>query len=52
MLNVLANSDIPGLQDVLGEPDANHDQIKATADSFFLALYNQKKEKSLSAAKS
>ena len=48
---VLANSDIPRLQDVLGEPDVSHDQIKATAGSFFLVLYNQKKAKSLSAAR-
>jgi hypothetical protein len=51
-LKVLGNSDIPGLQDVLGEPDVSHDQLKATAVSFFLALYNQKKAKSLNGARS
>ena len=38
----LLEIDIPGLDQVLGQPDATHVQLKATADSFFLALYGQK----------
>ena len=33
---------IPGLDQVLGQPDATHAQLKATADSFYLPLYGQK----------
>ena len=33
--------DIPGLDEVLGEPEATHAQLKATADSFFLPFYGQ-----------
>ena len=33
--------DIPGLDEVLGQPEATHAQLKATADSFFLPLYGQ-----------
>ena len=38
----LLEIDIPGLDQVLGQPDASHAQLKATADSFFLPLYGQK----------
>ena len=38
----LREIDIPGLDQVLGQPDASHAQLKATADSFFLPLYGQK----------
>ena len=38
----LLEIDIPGLDQVLGQPDATHAQLKATTDSFFLSLYGQK----------
>ena len=38
----LLEIDIPGIDQVLGQPDATHAQIKATADSFFLPFYGQK----------
>ena len=50
-LKVLMNNDIDGLQDVLGEPDISHGQLKATAGAFFLALYGQKKTDSLNSAR-
>ena len=34
----LLEMDIPGLDQVLGQPVATHAQLKATADSFFLPL--------------
>ena len=37
----LLEVDIPGLDQVLGQPGATHAQLKATADSFFLPLYGQ-----------
>ena len=38
----LLEIDIPGLDQVLGQPDASHAQLKATAGSFYLPLYGQK----------
>lgn len=38
----LLEIDIPGLDQVLGEPGATHAQLKATAHTFFLLLYGQK----------
>ena len=38
----LLEIDIPGLDQVLGQPGATHAQLKATADNFFLPLFGQK----------
>ena len=38
----LLEIDIPGLDQVLGQPGATHAQCKATADSVYLPLYGQK----------
>ena len=38
----LVEIDIPGLDQVLGQPDASHAQLKATADSFFMPVCGQK----------
>ena len=38
----LLENDIPGLDNVLGEPEATQPQLKATVDAFFLLLYGQK----------
>ena len=38
----LLEIDIPGHDEVLGQPDASHAQLKATADSFYLPVYGQK----------
>ena len=38
----LLEIDIPGLDQVLGQPGATHAQCKATADSIYLPLYGQK----------
>ena len=38
----LLEIDIPGLDQVLGQPGATHAELKATADSFFFLLYGQK----------
>jgi hypothetical protein len=35
----LLEIDIPGLDQVLGQPGETHAQLKATADTFFLHLY-------------
>ena len=38
----LLEIDIPGLDQVLGQPDATHAQLKATADSFYLPIWPKK----------
>ena len=38
----LLEIDIPGLDQVVGQPGVTHVQLKATADSLFLPLYGQK----------
>ena len=38
----LLEIDIPGLDQVLGQPDASHAQLKATADSLYLLLWTAK----------
>ena len=38
----LLEIDIPGHDEVLGQPDASHAQLKATADSFYLPLWTEK----------
>ena len=45
------NNGIDGVQDTLGEPDISQGQLKATAGSFFLALFGQKKTDSLNTAR-
>ena len=45
---VLLGKNIPGLNTVLGEPDATHRDLKDTGTEFFIALYGQKKSKSMS----
>ncbi|CAL8233986.1 unnamed protein product [Boreogadus saida] len=46
-LKVLLGKNIPGLNTVLGEPDATHSDLKDTGTEFFIALYGQKKAKSM-----
>ena len=50
-LKVLQGSTIPGLDTVLGEPDATHSDLKDTGTAFFLTLYGQKKAKSINNAR-
>ena len=38
----LLEMDIPRLEQVLGQPDASHRQLKATADSFYLPVWTEK----------
>ena len=38
----LLEIDIPGLDQVLGQPDASDAQLKATADSFYLPIWPEK----------
>ena len=37
----LLEIDIPGLDQVLGQPDMSHAQLNATADSFYLTLWTE-----------
>ena len=46
-LKVLLGKNICGLNTVLGEPDATHSDLKDTGTEFFIALYGQKKAKSM-----
>ena len=46
-VKVLLGKNIPGLNTVLGEPDATHSDLKDTGTKFFIALYGQKKAKSM-----
>ncbi|KAJ3588278.1 hypothetical protein NHX12_011871 [Muraenolepis orangiensis] len=46
-LKVLQGSTMHCLDTVLGEPDATHTDLKDTGTEFFLALYGQKKAKSI-----
>ena len=50
-LNVLLKSARPGLNTVLGEPDATHSDLEHTGTEFFLALYGMKKAKSMNNAR-
>ena len=49
-LNSMLDGDFPGLDDVLGEMGATHDDLLKTATTFFLALYGQPAETSIESA--
>jgi len=50
-LHVLNQTDIAGLDSVLGEKDATHSELIATGKTFFLSLYGQQKITSTNAAR-
>ncbi|KAJ3599239.1 hypothetical protein NHX12_033202 [Muraenolepis orangiensis] len=50
-LKVLQGSPMYCLDTKLGEPDATHSDLKYTGTEFFLALYGQKKDKSMNTAR-
>jgi hypothetical protein len=50
-LKVLNQTNITGLDSVLGEEGATHSDLMATGTAFFLSLYNQKNSKSMNAAR-
>ena len=50
-LKVLLGSAMPGLNTVLGEPDATHSDLKHTGTEFFLTLYGMRKTQSLNNAR-
>ena len=47
----MLDEDFPGLDDVLGEVGATHDDLLKTATMFFLALYGQPAETSIESAR-
>ena len=49
-LKSMLDGDFPGLDDVLGEVGATHDDLLKTATTFFLALYGQPAETSIESA--
>ena len=51
VLKTMLDGDIPGLDDVLGEFGATHDDLLKTATTFFLALYGQPTETSIESAR-
>ena len=50
-LKVLNQTNIPGLDSVLGEKDATFHELMTTGTAFFLSLYSQKNSKSMNAAR-
>ena len=50
-LKTMLDGDFPGLDDVLGEVGATHDDLLKTATTFFLALYGQPTETSIESAR-
>lgn len=46
-LKVLLGNTIHGLNTVLGEPDATHNDLKDTGTEFFVVLFGQKKAKTI-----
>ena len=50
-LKTMWDGDFPGLDDVLGEVGATHDDLLKTATTFFLALYGQPTETSIESAR-
>ena len=51
ILKVPLGSAIPGLNTMLGEPDATHSDLKHTGTEFFLTLYSMKKSQSMNNAR-
>ncbi len=47
----MLDGDFPGLDDILGEMGATHDDLLKTATTFFLALYGQPAETSIESAR-
>ena len=50
-LKTMLDGDFPGLDDVLGEVGATHDDLLKTATTFFLALYGQPTETCIESAR-
>ena len=50
-LKTMLDGDYPGLDDVLGEVGATHDDLLKTATTIFVALYGQPAETSIESAR-